>query len=116
MEMKDIKVLVIGEFNEINRSLQNMMDVFNIQCDVVSIDDAEEMIFTGNYTHIIAALAGDNDKEKGRLFYNLLKIRLPGWKKNAKLFKASISDITSDDHIRLNFNMLNDIKTKIIMG
>ncbi|TAN58270.1 hypothetical protein EPN15_01510 [Patescibacteria group bacterium] len=116
MEKKDLKVLVVGEFEVINAAIQIAVDLYGVQCEVVSIEDAEEIIFVGDYTHIIVALERDDDREKGIIFHNLLKIRLPAWRKSAKLFKAGISNVTADDYIRVPSNVMDDIATKIILA
>ncbi|EKD65117.1 MAG: hypothetical protein ACD_50C00184G0004 [uncultured bacterium] len=114
MEKKDLKVLVVGEFDVINAAVKSAVDLYSVQCDVMSIEDAEEMIFVGDYTHIIVALEGDDDREKGMILYNQMKIRLPAWRKNAKLFKAGTEDILTDDYVRI-FSIMNDLGKKIIL-
>lgn len=116
MEKKDLKVLVVGEFDVINTVVKNVVDLFGVHCDVANIDDAEEMIFAGDYTHIIVALERDDDREKGVLFHNLLKIRIPAWRKSAKLFKAGTSNVVADNYIRVPSNVMDDIAAKIIIG
>jgi len=116
MDKKNLKVLVVGEFDVINAAVKSAVDLYSVQCDVMSIEDAEEMIFEGDYTHIIVALERDDDREKGMLFYNLLKIRLPAWQKSAKLFKAGILNVAADDYIRVPTNIMDDIATKIILA
>ena len=115
MEKKDLKVLVIGESDVINAAVKNAVDLYSVQCEVASIDDAEEMIFGGDYTHIIVALERDDDREKGMIFYNQMKIRLPAWRKNAKLFKAGISNVAADGYIRVPTNIMDGIAIKIII-
>lgn len=120
MDKKDLRVLVAGENLAMNTSIKQVLELFaskvvDIQCEVASIDDAEETIFAGDYTHIIVALVGDDDREKGRIFYNLLKIRLPAWKKNAKLFKASASGVIDESNICV-WSIMEDIAAKIILA
>jgi len=116
MEKKDLKILVVGEFEVINAAVKSAVDLYGVQCDVMSIENAEEMIFEGDYTHIIVALERDEEREKGVIFYNLLKIRLPAWRKSVKLFKAGISNVAADDYIRVPTNIMDDIATKIILA
>lgn len=116
MDMKGVKVLIAGEYEVINAAVKSAIDLFGVNCEVANIDDAEEMIFAGNYTHVIVALERDDDREKGVIFYNLLKIRVPAWRKSAKLFKASVSDVDVEDHISLNAGMAGDIAAKIIIN
>ena len=114
MEKKDLKVLVVGGSDVINAAVKSAVDLYSVQCDVMSIEDAEEMIFEGDYTHIIVSLERDEEREKGVIFYNLLKIRLPAWRKNAKLFRAGTEDILTDDYVRI-FSIMNDLGKKIIL-
>lgn len=116
MDKKDLKVLVVGEHEVINAAAKSAVDLYGVQCDVASIEDAEEMIFASDYTHIIVALERDDEREKGMIFYNLLKIRLPAWRKSAKLFKAGISNVAADDYIRVPSNVMDDIAEKIILA
>lgn len=116
MEKKDLNVLVVGEYEVINAAVKGAFELFGICCVEASIEDAEEVIFAGNYTHIIVALERDDDREKGVLFHNLLKIRLPAWRKSAKLFKAGILSVIADDYIRVPSNVMDDIAAKIIIS
>ena len=105
MEKKDLKVLFVSEFQPINWAMGKVIgDLFQIG-EACGIDEAEDRIFARNYTHVVVMgeFRSDSSDDKGRKVYDLLKLRLPIWKKSAKLLRSGYSNIDDPDYIRLPF-------------
>jgi len=99
MEKKDLKVLFVSEFQPINWAMGKVIgDLFQIG-EACGTEDAEDKIFEGDYTHVVVMI----DLDKGKKVYDLLKLRLPIWKKSAKLLRSGYGNIDDPDYIRLPF-------------
>lgn len=98
-EKKDLKVLFVSEHAPINMAMEKVIgDLFAIG-EACGIEEAEDKIFEGDYTHVVVMV----DLDKGKKVYDLLKLRLPVWKKTAKLLQSGYSNIDDPDYIRLPF-------------
>ena len=99
MEKKDLKVLFVSEHNVVNLAMGKVIDdLFEIG-EACGTEEAEDKIFEGDYTHVVVMI----DLDKGKKVYDLLKLRLPIWKKSAKLLRSGYSNIDDYDYIRLPF-------------
>ena len=99
MEKKDLKVWLVSEHNVVNLAMGKVIgDLFQIG-EACGTEDAEDKIFEGDYTHVVVMI----DLDKGKKVYDLLKLRLPIWKKSAKLLRSGYGNIDDPDYIRLPF-------------
>ena len=99
MEKKDLKVLFVSEYQPINWAMEKVIgDLFEIG-EACGTEEAEDKIFEGDYTHVVVM----TDLDKGKKVYDLLRLRLPIWKKSAKLLRSGYSHIDDPDYIRLPF-------------
>ncbi|MEK7520241.1 MAG: hypothetical protein AAB581_03320 [Patescibacteria group bacterium] len=96
-EKKNYNVLFVSEMAPVNAAMDRILNQLFSIGEVCGLEDAEDKIFAGNYTHII--VMGEfrsNTPSKGRDFYQLLKLRLPIWRKDAKVLKSGMDNIQDD--------------------
>lgn len=99
MEKKDLKVLFVSEHDVINKAMEQVIGRLYEIGEACGTEEAEDKIFEGDYTHVVVLI----DLDKGKKVYDLLKLRLPIWKKSAKLLRSGYSNIDDPDYIRLPF-------------